>query len=446
MKLDWGIRARWAVPMAAGSVDVHEDHFIGFKDGRIELIEKYKPAHKKLAKKFIDGKSHVLLPGFVNGHAHLPMTLLRGVEDDAPLNTWLFERILPLEAKFVDKKFIKAGVELAALECTRFGVTTVNDMYFYAGDCASVWDKAGLRGIFYQVFTDFELPEYKELGPDTFGRFRALLTKYAKNKRITIGLGPHAPYTCGDAILREIATIQRETGCPLQVHLSETAFEVSESHRLHGKSPVHRLNELGILTERTNCAHGVHLSDDDIRVLAATGASVVHNPDSNTKLASGIAPIVKLRDHGVKLGLGTDGTASNNDLSLFGAMDLAAKMQKLATGRSDSFGAADVLRMATIGGAEALGLKNFVGSLEVGKQADLLLVNFDHAHLRPVNDVVSHLVYSCSGLEVDTVFCAGKLLLRDGKHTVLKKDPILKNADRYRDKIMSVVGEMRAKR
>lgn len=446
MKLDWGIRARWAVPMAAGSVEVFEDRFLGVKDGRIELCEKFKPSHRRLAKKFIDGKSHVLLPGFVNGHAHLPMTLFRGVEDDAPLNTWLFERILPLESKFVDRKFVRAGIELAALECTRFGVTTVNDMYFYAADCAQVWDKAGLRGIFYQVFTDFELPEFKELGPDAFGRFRALRAKYAQHGRITIGLGPHAPYTCGDGILRKIAALRNETGCPLQVHLSETAFEVSESQRLYGKSPVQRLRDLGILTELTNCAHGVHLSAEDITILAAMGASIVHNPDSNTKLASGIAPITELRDRGVKLGLGTDGTASNNDHSLFGAMDLAAKLQKLATGRSDSFGAADVLRMATIGGAEALGLKNFIGSLEVGKQADFVLVDFDHAHLRPVNDVISHLVYSCSGLEVDTVFCAGRPLLRDGRSVILKKEKILKNADRYRDKIMDVVAEMRAPR
>jgi 5-methylthioadenosine/S-adenosylhomocysteine deaminase len=431
---DWGFRVAYALPMQ-GRVHVERDFFLGVTGNVITHIGPFEPTLEARSKTFIHEPEKVLLPGLVNGHTHLAMNLFRGLEDDVPLQIWLFERIFPLEAEFVTPEFVRTGTELAALECIRFGTTTVSDMYFYAQSSIDVWDQFGLRGIFSQALMSHPIPEDKTLGPDRFARFDALFNKYCNHDRISIAIAPHAPYTCDDELLRQAAQKSEEAGALIHIHVAETAAEVAESIAKHGKTPVEHLYNLGVLGPRTVCAHGVHVSDSDRHLLKRSGARVIHNPDSNFKLGSGTAPIPDYLRDGIPVGLGTDGAASNNDLSLFGAMDLASKAQKLAHRDNAAMTAAQALWMATKGGADALGLGDRIGSLEVGKYADFILVDFAFPHLKPLYDPVSHLVYATQGLEVDTVFCHGKPLLREKQFVALDPIPIFEAAEAYRAKI-----------
>lgn len=442
-KFDWGIRARYALPMRDPEVRTEEDFFIGVKGTRISFAGPFKKSLQARSKKFLDAKGMVVLPGLVNAHTHLAMTLFRGLEDDVPLKTWLFERIFPLEGQFVAPDFIKAGTELAALECIRFGTTTVSDMYFYPETSIRVWEDYGLRGVFGQAFIGFPIPEDKKLGPDRFARFNRLFEKFKDHPRIEIALAPHAPYTCDDELLKAVARRAKETGALIHIHLAEAPHEVPDSVKKHGKTPVEHLNELGVLGPRTLCAHGVHLSESDRRIMKQTGAHVVHNPDSNCKLGSGVAPVAAYLRDGIPVALGTDGSASNNDLSLFGVMDLATKLQKVTHGDSTALTAAQALWMATRGGAEALRMQDRIGSLEEGKEADFILVDLEFPHMQPVYDPVSHLVYSAQGLEVDTVFCAGKPLLRGKKFVGFSASGAYKRAETFRKKISKHLEKLR---
>jgi 5-methylthioadenosine/S-adenosylhomocysteine deaminase len=440
-KFDLGIRAGYLVAMAGGKATVQEDQFVGVKNGAIASVEKFKPAHKKASRKFIEAQNQALLPGLLNGHTHLPMTLFRGVAEDVSFHDWLFERILPLEAKLVSKPFVRDGIELAILECLRFGVTTVNEMYFFAGEEADALDKSGLRAIVAQCMASVPLPEDKVLGTDKFSLVEQLRKKYAKNPRITIGYGPHAPYTCDNLLLEAVAKAAEQTGAPVHIHLSETEKEVKDSFEQFGISPVVRLQQLGLLRKGTSCAHCVHLNEKDRDVFQASGASVIHNPDSNAKLGSGVAPVVDYLKRGIPLSLGTDGSASNNDLSLFGAMDIGCKIQKLTHKDSSVFTAEEALNAATLGGAKALGLGELVGSVEVGKRADLVLVDLNFPHLQPVHDLVCQLVFSAQGCEVATTIVEGKVLFHQGKFTTLDPKKIYKKAAVWQKKIAKTLSE-----
>lgn len=431
---DWGIRASHALPMQ-GRVHVEADYFLGVIGNSIAHTGPFTPDLQSRCTNFIDATGKVLMPGLINGHTHLAMNLFRGLEDDVPLQVWLFERIFPLEAKFVTPDFVAAGTELAALECIRFGTTTVSDMYYYPRASIDVWTRAGLRGIFSQAMMSHPIPEDKTLGPDRFARFDSLFHDYVENDRITIALAPHAPYTCDDDLLQQVARKAKEVGAYIHIHVAETAAEVAESIAKHGKTPVEHLYNLGVLGPRTICAHGVHVSDSDRHLLKRSGARIIHNPDSNCKLGSGIAPITSYLSDEIPTGLGTDGAASNNDLSLFGAMDLASKLQKLAHRDNSAMTASQALWMATQGGAQAIGLDRQIGSLEAGKFADFILIDLEFPHLYPLYNPISHLVYSTQGLEVDTVFCHGQPLLHNKKFTTLDPTPIFKTADIYRQKI-----------
>jgi 5-methylthioadenosine/S-adenosylhomocysteine deaminase len=433
-KFDLGVYAETLLPMREGAVQLESKRFIGVRGGEIVEVSDWKASRKKECKKFIDGSGKLCLPGFVNGHTHLAMTLFRGLEDDVAFHVWLFERILPLEAAMVSREFVRDGAELAALECIRFGVTTVNEMYFFTSETAKTLDRAGLRAIVSQAMAKFPLPEDKELGSDKFALFHAARKQFAKYSRIEIGLGPHAPYSCGDELLLKVAETARATGAPIHIHLSETAREVEESFKEYGMSPVQRLAKLGVLGKRVICAHCVHLDAKDRELFAASGASAVYNPDSNAKLGSGIAPVSDYLRRNIPVALGTDGAASNNSLSILAAMNLGTKLQKLAAGDNIAMVAAEALRAATFGGAEALGLTN-VGSLEPGKRADFILMDLNQAHLKPRHDLVSHLVYSASGLEVSTTVCDGRVLFHEGKFLTLDEKKIYKKADLWGKKI-----------
>jgi 5-methylthioadenosine/S-adenosylhomocysteine deaminase len=363
------------------------------------------------------------------------MTLFRGVEDDIPLKEWLFDRIFPLEARFVDEKFVRLGTQLAAWECIRFGTTTIADMYFYPEVAMKVWDKVGLRGVFGQPFMSIPTPEDHSAGDSAVQRFERLFEKVKAHSRLSISLAPHAPYTCTDELLLKIIEVQKQTGVLVQIHVSETQAEVEESAQKFGKSPVKRLYDLGLLGPKTLIAHAVHLLPGDLELLRKTQTKIAHNPDSNCKLASGVAPVRDYLDQGLVVSLGTDGAASNNSLSLFGAMNLMAKLHKVTQKDSMKMQAYEVLYAATMGGAKALNLERQIGSLEEGKWADIIIVDGSAPNLTPLTDPISHLVYSATGYEVDTVFCHGKLLMKNKKIKTINKNQIVKKANALRNRI-----------
>ena len=443
MRFDFGIRAGYLLALKAGSGEVVREHFVGVLGNRIEAVEPFQESHRLECSEFFDLQDQIVLPGLINGHTHLAMGLFRGFEDDLPFQEWLFKRIFPAEARLVDEEFVRTGVELSALECIRFGTTTVNDMYFHAGATAEVLDRSGLRAIVAWPFMDFLLPDEKNLGFDAIptrpDRFRALFHQYESHPRIQIALGPHAPYTCSDELLEQVGALSRETGARIHMHLCETEQEIRDSHFNYQKSPVERLKHLGVLNPRFMGAHGVHLEPEDQELLRECGASLIYNPDSNLKLGSGVAAVPGYRKLGIPMGLGTDGAASNNDLSMFGAMDVGTKLQKLVGQDNTAMVALDALRMATLEGARALGLEQEIGSIEVGKRADLISIRTDYPHLQPLHSVWSQLVYACQGLEVDYVFCDGRILLRGGRFTTLDATAFFRAVDPIRQRLQKEI-------
>lgn len=436
---DLGLRCEWAIPMVNGDPQVIENFFIGIRDGEITAARPLRLNDAKNCRKFLNKKKMVAIPGLINGHAHLAMTMMKGLAEDMPLHPWLFEKILPFESAYVNREYVKTGTALAALECLRFGTTTVYDHYFFAEAAAEVWDDFGLRGIFSQCCNSDSTPEDDKLKGDFASRFKNLFKKYKGHPRIEIALGPHAPYTCKDDLLRHCVEITGELGARLHIHLSETEQEVKDSLAQYKERPPERLQRLGFLGPNTICAHGVHLSDSDIQLLKKSGSAVVHNPDSNAKIGSGVAPLQKLAAAGVPVALGTDGSATNNDLSLFGAMDLGAKMQKLWNHDPSCIRAGDMLRYATYEGARALKLDHKIGSLEEGKRADIVLIDFSFPHLQPIHDVLNNLVYCCQGLEVDTVICDGRILRQNQQWHFKKSQSIYEKAEKFRKSIAKKV-------
>lgn len=439
MKYSLGIECDYFLSMKNGEVLPERNIFIGIQDNKIVHIAPQSKELRQNCDELIEAKNQVVMPGFVNGHTHLPMSLMRGLEDDLPFQQWLFERILPLEQKLVTADFVRIGTELSALECIRFGTTTVADMYFYAQDVVNVWDKAGLRGLISQVFADFPLPEDSVLGNDKSHLFAQLHERCTGHSRLHASLGPHAPYSCGDETLKKVRALSDKFGAPVQIHLSETRNEVEESIKKYGKTPVQRLYDVGFLSSKTICAHCVHLNEADMELMHKSEAHAIYNPDSNLKLSSGIAPIPQYLSKGISVGLGTDGAASNNDLSMFSAMDVGTKIQKLAAGRNDIMSAEQALRLATYSGAKALGLLDQVGSLEIGKRADIAIVDLNFPHMQPVHNIASQLVYSAQGLEVHTVICDGRILMENKKIQVLDETTIYHEAQGLRDKIQTAL-------
>lgn len=334
----------------------------------------------------------------------------------------------------VSPAFVKLGTELAALECIRTGTTTVCDMYYFEPAIADAIDRAGLRGLVAPAIAGFPTPDDLEQKNAAFAVAKQLSKKYKNHSRLRVGLGPHAPYTVSDDLFRASAETAKTLDIPLHIHVSETLEENQTSLKQHGKSPVARLHALGVTGPKTIFAHGVVLSDDDIALIAKTGTSIIHNPESNMKLSCGSAPIGKLLQAGVKVGLGTDGAASNNNLNLFEEMGSAAKLHRLSK-HAEPLTSRDVLRMATLGGAHALGLGHETGSLEIGKRADLIALETEHAHLYPRHDWMSHLVYSASGMEVAATICDGKILFEKGRYQTLNPQSIYKAAEGVRRKI-----------
>ena len=367
-------------------------------------------------------KNHLVCPGFVNTHTHLPMSLFRSLAEDLPLKAWLENYIFPLENKFITRDAIDAGTMLSAAELIRSGITTVFDMYFHTLTLAKALDRAGLRALLGVGIPDVKNTNKKNKLRFWKERVKALKTIYKNHKRLQVALAPHAPYTVRPQELKAIGEFARSENVAISIHVAETKWEMQEIRRKYNKTPVEHLHHLGITGRKSLFVHCVHLTKKDMQILKKTNTAISYNPESNMKLSSGIAPISTAWEEGIKIGLGTDGAASNNNLNFFGEMNTGIKLQKLQYPKGIK--ASDMFYIATMGGAQALNLENKIGSLAIGKYADIIAINLHYPHLYPKHHLVSHLVHSAHGGEVDFVMCHGKVLMENGEIKIFKEDDV----------------------
>lgn len=405
--VDLLIHARWVIPVEPART-VLDYHSVAVKDGLIADVLPSDLARRTVqAARVVDLGEHVLIPGLVNLHTHAAMTLMRGIGDDLPLMRWLQEVIWPAEAKHVSDTFVREGTLLAAVEMLRGGITTCSDMYFHPDAAAQAFDLVGMRAMVGIVLIDFPTA-YATDADDYLRKGLAARDRWRRQPRIGFTVAPHAPYTVSDENLIRAQTLARELDLPLHIHLHETDGEIRESIAAHGLRPLARLERLGIAADNLVAVHAVHLNSHDIDLLASHGASVAHCPTSNMKLASGIAPVPRLLEAGVRVGLGTDGAASNNRLDLFQEMRHAALLAKVSSGDATAVPAHSALHMATLAGAEALGLGDEIGSIVRGKRADLCAVNLADISMRPCFEPLSHLVHAAGRDQVSHVWIDGE--------------------------------------
>ena len=381
------------------------------------------------AKEVLDVGGGAVLPGLINTHTHAAMTLLRGLADDLPLMDWLENHIFPAERRMTGE-WVYWGTLLACAEMILSGTTTFCDMYLFEAEVARAAQKAGLRALVGEVLYDFPSPNY---GPLEKGLeySRDLIRQYREDPLISVAVEPHTPFTCAPELLLRAKSLADEFRVPLIIHLAETQTEEEQIRKRYGVSPTQHLARLGLLDENLIAVHCVVLSEADQKTLAAAGVKVAHCPESNMKLASGVAPVVELLRRGVCVGLGTDGCASNNNLDLFQEMDSAAKLHKVHRLDPTVMDARTVFRMATRGGARVLGLESRVGSLEAGKKADIIILDLDQPHLTPLYNIYSHLVYAARGADVTRVIINGRTVMKDRQLLSLDLREILSRANRF---------------
>ncbi|MBB3046779.1 5-methylthioadenosine/S-adenosylhomocysteine deaminase [Litorivivens lipolytica] len=430
------IFAQWIITLDPAK-PVLTDHALAIAGDRISAILPTVEARKLAADKIVELPNHALMPGLINSHGHAAMSLFRGMADDLPLDTWLNEHIWPAEGQWVSEEFVRDGVELAMAEMIRSGTTTFSDMYFFPNIAAKTITKAGMRA--QLAFPVFEFPSNWGQTPDEY--IHKGLQVHDDNKHnplITVAFGPHAPYTVGDDTMSRVATLAAELHdgeFNIQIHTHETDFEVEQSIKDHGMRPIQRLAERGLLGPRTQCVHLVSLNDDDIQTLADHNCHAVHCPESNMKLASGFSPVKKMLDAGINVALGTDGAASNNTLNLFNEMRAAALLAKGLSGDACAVPDSLALQMATLNGARAMGLDNDLGSLEIGKLADVIAVDLSAVEQQPVYEPISQLVYTQAGSAVSHSWINGKLVMDNRLLTTLNIDDIRERAQAWRQQI-----------
>ncbi|MGZ3578597.1 MAG: amidohydrolase [Syntrophales bacterium] len=376
------------------------------------------------AREIIDAKNSLIMPGLINCHNHAPMTYFRGLADDLELMDWLNNCIFPAEAMFVNEEFSYLGGLLACAEMIKSGTTTFCDMYIFEDEVAKAAKEAGMRCLLGEVLFDFPSPNFKT--PDEGLQYtESLIQKWANDPLVNILVEPHALYTCSQDLLRGSKKLADKYGVPLGTHYLESRSEKERLTEQYGKSPTHFLRDTGYLSDRFIAFHCVCLEEEDMRIFADYGCKVVHNPESNMKLASGVAPIPEMMRNGVTVGLGTDGCASNNNLDMFQEMDTAAKLHKVAKLDPTVMDARTVVRMATCEGAKALGMENIVGSLKAGMKADVIIIDLDKPHLTPLFNDYSHIVYAVNGDDVDTVLINGRVVMKNRKLLTITEDEIM---------------------
>lgn len=431
--LDLLLLPAWLVPVEPAGV-VLKDHGLGIRDGCIVYIGPRAEALKQTALQTLELPEMLLSPGLINAHGHAAMTLFRGLADDLPLMTWLHDHIWPAESKWVSEDFIRDGTDLAIAEQLKGGITCFSDMYFYPSVAADRVHNSGIRAQITVPILDFPIPGARDTD-EALHMGVQLFNDLAHHPRIKIAFGPHAPYTVGDENLERVRVIADELDAMIQMHVHETAFEVEQAVDQSGERPLARLNRLGMLGPRFQAVHMTQINDDDLALLVESNTSVIHCPESNLKLASGFCPVERLWQAGVNVAVGTDGAASNNDLDLLGETRTAALLAKAVAGSAAALDAHRALRMATLNGARALGIQNEVGSLEIGKAADMVAFDLSGLARQPIYDPVSQLIYATDRDCVSHVWVAGKQLLDDRRLTRMDEQALCDTAKAWGKRI-----------
>ena len=416
-----------------GAVAVRGDSIVAVGAGA-DVRAQFKGAQE------IDAHGGLVVPGFINGHTHGPMTLFRGLHDDVTLNDWLYKYIFPAEAKNVNEEFVRWGTRLAAAEQIRAGVTTFADMYYFEDAIAEETKAAGMRGVLGETFIDFPAPDNKSEA-EMLAYTEKFLKRWQGDPLIHAAPAPHSIYTCSKKTLQDSAALARKYHAPILIHVAEMKKEWEDSEKANGMSPVAYLDKIGVLGPDIVAAHCIFLDEADRKLLAEHGVGCVHNPSSNMMIASGVSPVPEMRAAGVAVGLGTDGPAgSNNDLDLMEEIDLAAKLAKISKMDPLALNAKSVVEMATIDGARAIHLEKEIGSLEVGKKADLALISLDSPNAVPMYDVYSQIAYSLKGSDVETVIIGGKVVMRDRRLLTIDEPRVLEKAREYGKTVKASLG------
>jgi 5-methylthioadenosine/S-adenosylhomocysteine deaminase len=411
-----------------GAVAVKGDSIVDVGT-RAQIEAKYETAAH------IDARGRLILPGFINGHVHVPMTLLRGLKDDVTLDVWLKDYIFPAEAKNVTEDFVRWGTRLGAAEMIRSGVTTFADMYYFEDAIAEETKAAGMRGILGESWLDFPVPDNKNEA-EAAAYTEKFLKRWQGDPLIHAAVAPHSIYLCSQKTLQDVQALAHKYHAPILIHVAEIKKELDDSLAKNGATPVQYMNRIGLLGPDIIAAHCIWVDETDRKLLAEKGVGCVHNPSSNLMLASGVAPVVEERAAGVAVGLGTDGpSGSNNDLNLMEEIDLAAKLQKITKMDPRALGAKAVVEMATIEGAKAVHMEKEIGSLERGKKADLILIGLDQPNAVPMYDVYSQLAYALKASNVETVVIGGRVVMRDRKLLTLREPEILAKARQYGQRV-----------
>lgn len=429
------IHPGWIIPMT-GEPALLSEHSIAISGSQISAVLPRSEAEKLAAENVLHLPGHAVMPGLVNCHGHAAMSLLRGYADDQPLMRWLEDHIWPAEAEHVSEEFVADGVELAIAEMIRSGTTSFSDMYFFPDVTAGLAKKLGMR---CQIsFPVFDFPTVWANDADEYiSKGIKLLRQFRHSDLVSVVFGPHAPYTVSEPTLAKIATLANELDLAVHIHLHETTGEVLQAFEEHGERPLDTLNRLGLLGPKTQCVHMTDLGDQDIDLLAETGSHVIHCPQSNMKLASGACPVSKLLARGVNVALGTDSAASNNSLNMFTEMQSAALLAKLNSGDATALPAKEALAMATIRGARALGIDETVGSIEVGKAADVIAVDLSGPETQPLHNPLSQLVYACNGSQVTHSWINGQMVMDNRKLTQIDANALTARIENWRQRLQS---------
>jgi len=427
--------ARFVVTMDAqrrvienGAIAVTGDHIVAVGT-RAQIDKDYQPKQR------VDTLDAILAPGLINTHTHAAMSLFRGIADDMKLQDWLEKFIFPAEARNVDREFVRWGTRLGAIEMALGGTTTFTDMYYFEETVAEATKEVGLRGVLGQTVIGFPAPDYKTPA-ETLAGTEKFFKMFANDPLIIPAVAPHAIYTVPDDVLKSCRALANRYAKPLVIHLSETKHENEESLAKRGKTPTAALESLGVLNGLTVAAHGVWLDDADMKILKARNTGLAHCPSSNMKLASGVAPVVKILSLGIAMGLGTDGVAgSNNDHDMMEEIDLAAKLQKVSTFDPQALPAEQAFAMATIIGARALHMESMIGSIEKGKRADVIMIRLDQPHAVPIYNVYSQLAYALKASDVADVMVNGRVIVRDKKLMTIDLAPVMAKAAEYQERV-----------
>jgi 5-methylthioadenosine/S-adenosylhomocysteine deaminase len=418
---------------------VFESGFVAVTGDRIVAVGEGRLAGEFIAGERVDCGGQVLMPGLINAHTHAPMTLLRGLADDLRLDVWLLGYIMPVEREFVNPDFVRLGTSLACAEMIRSGVTTFADMYYFESAVAQATTAAGMRALCGKTVLKFPTPDAASY-EDSLAAAREFIAAWKGHPLIVPAVSPHAPYTCTPEILQACSALALEYDVPLHTHLSETLFEVENSRREHGMPVIPYVKKQSLLEAKVLAAHCVHVDEGELHTLHNAGAGIAHNPTSNLKLASGIAPVVQMLKTGLNVGIGTDGPASNNDLDMFAELHLAAVLAKGVSGDPTALPARQALAMATRMGAHALHMGDVTGSLQAGKRADLILVDLSPVHNSPAfrhdpDSTYAQIVYAAKATDVSAVMCNGRWLMQDRRLLTLDEPGLLLAARDYARRI-----------